>query len=76
LNIKNEHSKKQSGRSFQEAGIESFGMLGRSDVIRKHYVSYVLKVLEALLSCSSLKTKDVNTEVVFSNPKPQLAHSG
>jgi len=30
----------------------------------------------ALLMCISFKTEDVNSYVIFSNPKPQLAHSG
>ena len=30
----------------------------------------------ALLLCISFKTKDVNSYVIFFNPKPQLAHSG
>ena len=42
----------------------------------KHYVFYVLKVLELYFFVFLFKTEDVNPYVIFSNPKPQLVHPG
>jgi len=42
----------------------------------KHYVFYVLKVLELCYCVFLLKQKMLIHTLFFSNPKPQLAHSG
>jgi len=57
-------AKKASGKSFQQAWTESFGVIENK---RNALCVFVLKVLEALLICISFKTKNDNAHVVFSN---------
>jgi len=47
----------------------------------KHLCILCTESVRALLLCISFKTKDINSYIIFSNPKPQnqktqLAHSG
>ena len=50
-------------------------MIERNEKVLGLYILCIESV-GALLLCISFKTEDVNSYVVFSNPKPLLAHSG
>jgi len=66
-------AKKENWRSFQEACTEPFGVIEHN---RKALCILCTESVGALLLCISFKTKDVNSYVIFSNPKLQLTHSG
>jgi len=66
---------KDNWRSFREAWTESFGVIEHNGKALGLYIPCT-ESAGTLLLCISFKTADVNSYVVFSNPKHQLANAG